>query len=316
MVGVPLRHRGAELLGQRAACGPTSPTARRWGSAAATRGRIGCPAPLHARRPRGRHRPGGDPAAPSTPRAADARPARAAAGWQVERPRATRTPGPLAPASTSPPRVAMAAFPFATSCARGDPRGPSSPLVTRSAPRRRGQCRSPSAATPTCASPAWRGSDWDAEIPVREQLRLDAAMLPPASASSLRRGRAARARARSTTPMPRRPPALRSPSRAAAGASSSRSSPVPVRAGLRPAEDDVVAFEPMTAPTTRWSMPAPSCLCRPGESYRAGFWITLADGDQHSLGHDVAATINSIATLMADQPRRCLADHQRRRDAE
>ena len=46
-----------------------------------------------------------------------------------------------------------------------------------------------------------------------------------------------------------------------------------------PAEDDVIAFEPMTAPTNALvDGGAELPLLAPGESYEASFSITLADG--------------------------------------
>jgi galactose mutarotase-like enzyme len=46
-----------------------------------------------------------------------------------------------------------------------------------------------------------------------------------------------------------------------------------------PSEDDVIAFEPMTAPTNALvDGGAELPLLAPGESYEAGFSITLADG--------------------------------------
>jgi galactose mutarotase-like enzyme len=47
-----------------------------------------------------------------------------------------------------------------------------------------------------------------------------------------------------------------------------------------PAEDDVIAFEPMTAPTNALvEGGAELPLVAPGESYEASFSITLADGE-------------------------------------
>jgi galactose mutarotase-like enzyme len=45
-----------------------------------------------------------------------------------------------------------------------------------------------------------------------------------------------------------------------------------------PADDDVIAFEPMTAPTNALVAGGPDLIVlAPGESHRATFWITVAE---------------------------------------
>ena len=53
MVGCSLRHRGEELLGQRGGLAPMSPSAARWGSRCFTPGRTGSAGALRGRRPGG-----------------------------------------------------------------------------------------------------------------------------------------------------------------------------------------------------------------------------------------------------------------------
>ena len=121
--------------------------------------------------------------------------------------------------------------------------------------------------------------EWEIEVPVRERLRLDERMLPTGE---------------------------REPVDVAAGPLGSRtfddaylapegSAPFVLAGGGRrielafrsgfpyaqvfaPAEDDVVAYEPMTAPTNALVAGGPELpLLAAGESYRAAFAITVAD---------------------------------------
>ena len=96
-------------------------------------------------------------------------------------------------------------------------------------------------------------SDWEIEIPVRERLRLDRRMLPTGEREAATRAqRAGWARGRSTTPSPRR--RTPAPFVLAGGGRRIEVSFVagyPYAQVYAPADDDVVALEPMTAPDQR-----------------------------------------------------------------
>jgi aldose 1-epimerase len=122
-------------------------------------------------------------------------------------------------------------------------------------------------------------SDWEVEIPVREQLRLDARMLPTGErvAAHVAPGRLG---ARTfddayTAPADGEPFVL---------AGGGRRIELAFEAGypyaqvFAPAADDVIAFEPMTAPTNALVAGGPELpLLAPGDSYRAAFAISVSD---------------------------------------
>jgi aldose 1-epimerase len=123
-------------------------------------------------------------------------------------------------------------------------------------------------------------SQWRIEAPVREQLRLDSQMLPTGERMKA----------------PVRAGVLGSRTFDDAYAAPEDSAPFVLAGGGRrielallagypyaqvfaPADDDVIAFEPMTAPTNALVAAGPDLpLLARGDSYRAVFSITLADG--------------------------------------
>ena len=70
----------------------------------------------------------------------------------------------------------------------------------------------------------------------------------------------------------------RSPWREEGGESRSRSTGVTrLHRSMRPDDDDVIAFEPMTAPTNALVSGQDLKLLQPGESYEASFSIKVTD---------------------------------------
>ena len=119
--------------------------------------------------------------------------------------------------------------------------------------------------------------DWHVELPAMRHLQLDARSIPtgasrPVAASS----RPARARARSTTATSTYPMA-----REFVVAGGGRRITVrleqgyPVAQVFAPATDDVICFEPMTAPTNALNSGDRLSLVAPGERYTATFSITV-----------------------------------------
>jgi aldose 1-epimerase len=122
--------------------------------------------------------------------------------------------------------------------------------------------------------------DWHVEAPVREQLRLDAQMLPTGERfdAEVFAGRlgARTFDAAFVAPAGGAPFVL---------AGNDRRIELAFLAGypyaqvFAPSDDDVIAFEPMTAPTNALvDGGAELPVLAPGESYHAGFSITLAGG--------------------------------------
>jgi len=125
-------------------------------------------------------------------------------------------------------------------------------------------------------------ADWEVVIPVREQLRLDPRMLPTGErvAAHVAPGR------------------LDSRTFDTAYAAPDDGAPFVLAGGGRrielvfgegyrytqvfaPAEDDVIAFEPMTAPTNALVDGGPELpVLPPGESYRAAFSISVSDASE------------------------------------
>ena len=127
--------------------------------------------------------------------------------------------------------------------------------------------------------PGVRRSDWEVEIPVREQLRLDTRMLPTGErvAAHVASGRLD---ARTFDHAFAAPPAG-APFVLAGGG---RRIELAFHAGypyaqvFAPAEDDVIAFEPMTAPTNALVDGGPELpVLAAGDAYRAAFSITVGD---------------------------------------
>ena len=123
-------------------------------------------------------------------------------------------------------------------------------------------------------------SDWEIEIPVRERLRLDRLMIPTGEREAGPRagGPAGREDVR------RRVSRCQEGSGPFVLAGGGRRIEVSFDAGYpyaqvyAPDDDDVVAYEPMTAPTNALVAGGPDLpLVAPGESYRATFSITVTD---------------------------------------
>ena len=127
--------------------------------------------------------------------------------------------------------------------------------------------------------PDVRRSDWEVVIPVHEQLRLGTRMLPTGErvAAHVAQGRLnARTFDHAYTAPERGAPFVL--------AGGGRRIELTFEEGYRyaqvfaPAEDDVIAFEPMTAPTNALVDGGPELpLLAPGETYRAAFSISVSD---------------------------------------
>ena len=283
MVGCSLRHRGDELLGQR----------RGLRAYVADRATMGIPLlyPWANRVGRRHFEVAGrevtiDPEVTPVRLDADGLPMHgllsAATGWQVERHEALADGAVLgARFDFAAHEALVAAFPFAHElrfeAALAGPR-----LTITTTVRASGDGPVPIAFGyhPYLRLPGMAREDWHVEVPVREQLRLDAQMLPtgervgaevfagPAGRADVRRCLCRARRRRALRPRGERPAdRARLPRR------------LSLCAGLRSGRDDVIAFEPMTAPTNALvDGGAELPLLAPGESYEAGFSITLADG--------------------------------------
>jgi aldose 1-epimerase len=122
-------------------------------------------------------------------------------------------------------------------------------------------------------------SDWEIEIPVRERLRLDRQMLPTGEleAAPVPAGRLGSR----TFDDAFAAPADAAPLVLAGGRRRIEVSFVagyPYVQAYAPADDDVVALEPMTAPTNALVVGGPNLpLLAPGDSYEATFSIALID---------------------------------------
>ena len=239
--------------------------------------RLGAQA-LRARRPRGRHRPRARRRCGST-----------AAGCRCTACSARRAAGGSSATShdggaCSPRRFdfaaddgLMAAFPFphelrSRRTLDGGRRCTIATTVAASATRR---CRSRSASIPTSRCPASTRADWEVEIPVhRASCGSTTGCSRPASASrSTIARRAARRRARSTTPTsPAGRRAVRARRRRPADRARVRRG-LPVRAGVRAAgrRRDRVRADDRADQRARRRRRLP--LLAPGDSYRAVFSI-------------------------------------------
>ena len=121
--------------------------------------------------------------------------------------------------------------------------------------------------------------DWEIEVPVRERLRLDERMLPTGGreAVDVPGGRLG---SRTFDDAYLAPEGSAPFSLAGGGRRIELAflSGFPYAQVFAPAEDDVVAFEPMTAPTNALVDGGPELpMLAAGDSYRAAFSITLAD---------------------------------------
>ena len=283
MVGCSLRHRGEELLGQR----------RGLRAYVAQRATMGIPLlyPWANRIARRRFPVAGrevaiDPEVTPLRLDADGLPMHglltAASGWEVERHELTADGAVLAARFDFTAHEAlMAAFPFAHRL-RFKAALTGATLTITTTVRASGDGPVPIAFGyhPYLRLPGVARADWHVEVPVREQLRLDAQMLPTGERVNAE-VHAGRLGARTFDDAFVAPPDG-APFVLAGG---NRRVELAFLAGypyaqvFAPAEDDVIAFEPMTAPTNALvDGGAELPLLAPGESYEASFSITLADG--------------------------------------
>jgi aldose 1-epimerase len=282
MVGCSLRHRGEELLGQR----------RGLQAYVAERATMGIPLlyPWANRVAHRRFTVAGrdviiDPKVTPVRLDADGLPMHglltAARGWQVERHEPTADGAVLAARFEFAAHEAlMAAFPFAHQL-RFDATltGPTLTIATTVQATGDGPVPIAFGYHPYLRLPGVAREDWRVEVPVREQLRLDSQMLPTGErvAAEVFAGRLG---ARTfddafVAPADGAPFVLAGDGRRIELAFLRG---YPYAQVFAPAEDDVIAFEPMTAPTNALvDGGAELPLLASGESYEASFSITLAD---------------------------------------
>jgi aldose 1-epimerase len=283
MVGCSLRHRGEELLGQR----------RGLRAYVAERATMGIPLlyPWANRVARMRFPVAGrevaiDPEATPLRRDADGLAMHglltAASGWKVERHDLTADGAVLAARFDFGAHAAlMATFPFAHQLRfEATLTGPTLTIATTVLASGDGPVPIAFGYHPYLRLPGVARQDWHVEVPVREQLRLDSQMLPTGERVTAE-VHAGRLGARTfddafVAPADGAPFVLAGDGRRIELAFLGG---YPYAQVFAPAEDDVIAFEPMTAPTNALvdggtELP----LIAPGESYEARFSITLADG--------------------------------------
>lgn len=283
MVGCSLRHRGEELLGQR----------RGLRAYLAERATMGIPLlyPWANRIARRRFSVAGrdvviDPQA--TPLRVDSAGLpmhgllSAARGWQVERHESVDDSAVLAARfDFAAHDELMAAFPFAHALLfEATLAGPTLTIATTIRATDDGAVPIAFGYHPYLRLPGVARSDWQIEVPVHEQLRLDAEMLPT-SERFVTEVHAGALGARTfddayVAPEGSAPFALSGGGRRIELAFVDG---YPYAQVFAPADDDVIAFEPMTAPANALVAGGPALrLVAPGASFRATFSITLTDG--------------------------------------
>jgi galactose mutarotase-like enzyme len=301
MVGCSLRHRGEELLGQRGGLG----------AYVAEHGTMGIPLlhPWANRLARERFRVAGrevvlDSAATPLGRDPNGLPIHgllaAASGWTVERHEALGE-GALLIAEFdfgAHPRL-IAAFPFPHLVSL-EARLAGRTLTIVTTVRATGEATVPISFGyhPYFTLPGSDRSEWQIELPVTERLRLDSMMIPtgerePADVAPGRLGSRTFDDA-FTAPRDGAPLALSGGGRRIEVAFDRG---YPYAQVYAPADDDVVALEPMTAPTNALVSGGPDLvLVAPGESYRATFSITVAEApEEGQITRSTAIAPNSSA---------------------
>ncbi len=282
MVGCSLRHRGEELLGQR----------RGLGAYVAERATMGIPLlyPWANRLARRRFTVAGrdvviDPQA--TPLRLDAAGLpmhgllTAASGWQVERHEAVADGAALAARfDFAAHDELMTAFPFAHELRfEAALVGPTLTITTTVLASGDGPVPIAFGYHPYLRLPGIARADWLIEVPVREQLRLDVQMLPTGERVDAE-VHAGRLGARTfddafVAPEDSAPFVLAGGGRRIELAFVEG---YPYAQVFAPADDDVIAFEPMTAPTNALVDGDPVLpLLAAGKSHRATFSITVVD---------------------------------------
>jgi aldose 1-epimerase len=283
MVGCSLRQRGEELLGQR----------RGLHAYLAERATMGIPLlyPWANRIARRRFAVAGrdvviDPQA--TPLRLDSAGLpmhgllSAARGWQVERHESVDDGAVLAARFDFAAHAElMAAFPFAhTLLFEATLVGQTLTIATTIRATDDGPVPIAFGYHPYLHLPGVARSDWQIEVPVHEQLRLDAEMLPTGE-RFVTEVHAGALGARTFDD------AYVAPEGSAAFALSGGGRRIelafvegyPYAQVFAPPDDDVIAFEPMTAPANALVAGGPALrLVAPGASFRATFSITLTDG--------------------------------------
>jgi aldose 1-epimerase len=283
MVGCSLRHRGEELLGQR----------RGLHAYLAERATMGIPLlyPWANRIARTRFAVAGrdvviDPQA--TPLRLDSAGLpmhgllSAARGWQVERHESVDDGALLAARfDFAAHDELMAAFPFAHALLfEATLAGPTLTIATTIRATDDGPVPIAFGYHPYLRLPGVARADWQIEVPVHQQLRLDAEMLPTGElvVAQVHAG-----------PLGARTfddafvaPEGSAPFVLAGGGRRIELAFVegyPYAQVFAPSDDDVIAFEPMTAPANALVAGGPALrLVAPGDSFRATFSITLRDG--------------------------------------
>jgi aldose 1-epimerase len=123
-------------------------------------------------------------------------------------------------------------------------------------------------------------ADWEVEIPVRERLLLDDSMLPTGEREEVD-VEAGPLGSRTFDDAYVAPPGGE-PFAVAGGGTRIEvtfDAAYPYAQVYAPADDDVIALEPMTAPTNALVTRGPELpLAKPGESYRAAFSVTVGEG--------------------------------------
>ena len=283
MVGCSLRHRGEELLGQR----------RGLHAYVAERATMGIPLlyPWANRIARRRFAVAGrdvviDPQV--TPLRLDSAGLpmhgllSAARGWQVERHESVDDGALLAARfDFAAHDELMAAFPFAHALLfEATLAGPTLTIATTIRATDDGPVPIAFGYHPYLRLPGVARADWEIEVPVHQQLRLDAEMLPTGElvVAQVHAG-----------PLGARTfddayvaPEGSAPFVLAGGGRRIELALLegyPYAQVFAPADDDVIAFEPMTAPANALVAGGPALrLVAPGDSFRATFSITLRDG--------------------------------------
>jgi aldose 1-epimerase len=281
MVGCSLRHRGDELLGQREGLR----------AYAARGGTMGIPLlhPWANRLARARFEVAGravalDPESPRLQLDPNGLPIHgllaAARGWRVESHEPAGERATLRARFEFAAHVDLiAAFPFPHEVLCEITLGGNT-LRIETAVRATGDVPVPIAFGyhPYLRLPGTDRADWEVEVPVHERLELDDLMLPTGGRAPVEPVSGALER-RTFDDGYLAPPAARPFVLAGGG----RRIEVAFEAGYpfaqvyAPADDDVVAYEPMTAPTNALVSGEDLPLVAPGEEYRAAFAITVIE---------------------------------------
>jgi galactose mutarotase-like enzyme len=285
MVGCSLRHRGEELLGQRGGVGVYVaerstmgiPLLHPWANRLADMrfSVAGREVTLDSASPGPALDPGGLPLHGLLG---------AASGWRVERHEPSEDGGVLAASfDFAGQEGLMAAFPFPHELLFEATLSASTMTITTTV-HATGDVPVPISFGyhPYLRLPDVVRSDWEIEVPVREHLRLDSRMLPTGERKPVRiEGGPLGSRTFDDAYVA---PGDSAPFVLAGGGRRielSLGDGYPFAQVYAPADDEVIAFEPMTAPTNALVAGGPDLpLLEPGERYRAVFSITVTGPDR------------------------------------